>query len=126
MPNYDSQSFTPPAPLAKVIIRNPETGAELSEIPMLLDTGADVTLLLTEGVGLLGVTISSANQYELVGFDGSGSTTNVVNVTLIFQGKTFRGQFLLIDQAWGILGRNILNSVPLFFDGPRLIWDVRK
>ncbi len=126
MPNYDTQFFNPPAPLAKVVIRNPETGAELSDIPMLLDTGADVTLLPREVVELLGVTITTEKQYELVGFDGNSSSANVVNVTLVFQGKLFRGQFLLIDQAWGILGRNILNSLPIFFDGPQLFWDVRQ
>ena len=126
MPNYDSQSFNPPAPLAKVIIRNPETGAELSEIPMLLDTGADVTLLPKDVIELLGVTINSESSYELIGFDGNASTTNVVSVTLVFQGKVFRGQFLLIDQSWGILGRNILNSIPLLFDGPQLVWNIHK
>ena len=45
MPSYDSFLFTPPAPLARVIIRNPLSGATVSDVPMLLDTGADVTLL---------------------------------------------------------------------------------
>jgi hypothetical protein len=29
----------------------------------------------------------------------------------------------LLDQPWGILGRNVLNAVSLLFDGPRLVWD---
>ena len=40
----------------------------------------------------------------------------------VFGRRIFRGQFLLIDQPIGILGRNILNEVSLLFDGPRLEW----
>ncbi len=126
MPNYESESFTPPAPLAKVILRNIETGAELSDVPMLLDTGADATLIPKEVAELLGVAALTDQQYQLVGFDGSPSFAEVVQVALVFQGKVFRGQFLLIEQEWGILGRNILNVFPLLFDGPRLVWDVNK
>jgi len=45
MPKYDTENFDPPAPVAYVSIRDPETGASLSDVPMLIDTGADVTLL---------------------------------------------------------------------------------
>ena len=126
MPNSDSERFVPPAPLAKVILRNIETGAELSDVPMLLDTGADATLIPKEVVELLGIAVMTDQQYQLVGFDGSASFAEVVQVALVFQGKVFRGQFLLIEQEWGILGRNILNALPLLFDGPQLVWDINK
>lgn len=45
MPKYDTENFEPPAPVAHVSVRDPETGASLSKVPMLIDTGADVTLL---------------------------------------------------------------------------------
>ena len=38
---YDAVWCAPPAPLARVRLRNPETGAEVIEVSMLLDTGAD-------------------------------------------------------------------------------------
>jgi len=44
MPDYDAENFEPPAPVAYVTLRNPATGALLSDVPMLIDTGADVTL----------------------------------------------------------------------------------
>lgn len=37
--------FTPPAPLALITLRNIATGASASDVPMLLDSGADVSLL---------------------------------------------------------------------------------
>jgi hypothetical protein len=45
MPAYDATLFAPPAPLARVTLRNPVSGAVLPDVPMLLDSGADVTLV---------------------------------------------------------------------------------
>ena len=126
MPAYDTSRFEPPAPLAQVTLRNPETGALQMEVPMLLDSGADVTLVPQATANLLRVVIVPGRRYELVGFDGNISFAPVVRLELLFLGRTFRGQFLVIEQEWGILGRNILNAIPLLFDGPRLIWDEKR
>ena len=48
MPDYDTKSYDPPAPVAHVILRHPATGASLSKAPMLMDTGVDVSLLPRE------------------------------------------------------------------------------
>jgi hypothetical protein len=45
MPAYDATQFDPPAPLAQVTLRNPDNGAIRPDVPMLLDSGADVTLI---------------------------------------------------------------------------------
>jgi len=45
MPAYDATQFDPPAPVAGVAIRSRESGVTLSGVIMLLDSGADVTLL---------------------------------------------------------------------------------
>jgi hypothetical protein len=37
-------------------------------------------------------------------------------------GKTFRGQFLVVDARHGILGRNILNAISVLLDGPAQNW----
>lgn len=123
MPAYDETWFDPPAPLAQVKLRHPDNGATRSNVPMLLDSGADVTLVPRTVVDLLGATIVPGPQYELIGFDGSASSVQAVRLELLFCGRMFRGQFLLIDQAWGILGRNVLNAVPILLDGPHLEWN---
>ena len=41
---------------------------------------------------------------------------------LLMLGRTFRGQFLVVDQQVGILGRNILNALALLLDGPQQTW----
>ena len=123
MPHYDSTRFDPPAPLSQVTLRNPDNAALSSDVPMLLDSGADVTLIPQMTLGRLGITSVQDKHYELIGFDGNTSFAPVVQLELIFCGRTFRGQFLIINQEWGILGRNVLNSVPLMLDGPNLTWD---
>jgi hypothetical protein len=121
MPDYDATQFSPPAPVASVTLRNPENGTVRADVVMLLDTGADITLLPQSIVGELGL-IYSADGYELSDFEGRTSTARAVRAELIFLELTFRGQFLLIEQDWGIIGRNILNVVSLTFDGPKLSW----
>lgn len=123
MPTYDTTRFDPPAPVAQVILRNPDNMTIQSNVPMLLDSGADVTLIPQTAVASLNVAIVSERRYELAGFDGNVSLAPVVWLDLLFCGRTFRGQFLLIDEPWGILGRNVLNAIPLLFDGPHLVWN---
>ena len=48
---------------------------------------------------------------------GTGATVQDVPMLLD------RGQFLLIDQEWGILRRNILNAISLILDGPDQSWN---
>jgi predicted aspartyl protease len=122
MPAYDAVLFDPPAPVAYVTLRNGKTGAVWSEVPMLLDTGADVTLVPRQVIDRVGGVIVPEKNYELVGFDGTASFASVVRLELLFLDRTFKGQFLLIEEPRGILGRNILNRVPLLLDGPHLTW----
>ena len=45
-----------------------------------------------------------------------------ITAELVVLGKSFRGQFLLIDGWHGVLGRNVLNNLSLLFDGPARKW----
>lgn len=126
MPVYDTSRFQPPAPLANVTLRNQETGATWTDVPMLLDTGADLTLVPQTVLEHLGLQPDPSRQFGLRGFDGSTSFAQIVQLELIFLGKRFRGPYLLIEQEYGIIGRNILNSVRLVLDGPMQTWDEFK
>jgi predicted aspartyl protease len=123
MPNYDSTGFNPPAPLARVTLGNQSTGATRTDVPMLLDTGADVTLVPRWVIDQLDLSPVPGKGFELVGFDGTTSLAQVCQAELIFLNRTFRGQFLLIENEWGILGRNVLNAVSLCLEGTRLNWE---
>jgi hypothetical protein len=126
MPAYDVRFFNPPAPLAGVNLRNPENDQTLADVPMLIDSGADVTLIPQRSVHLLRMQIDPNAGYELMGFDGSKSVARVVNLDLVFLNRVFRGRFLVVNQEWGILGRDVLNHVAVLLDGPRLTWDEQE
>jgi hypothetical protein len=124
MPAYDAVRFDPPAPLAQVTLRNLATGKRWPDVPMLLDSGADVTLVPRAVLDQLDLAVLTDKQYELIGFDGETRTASAVQLELLLAGRVFKGSFLLIEQDWGIIGRNILNALPLIFDGPQQMWEV--
>src|SRR5262245_58546414 len=106
MQTYDSAQFDPPAPIAHVKVTSQLLGTVIQQVPMLLDTGADVSLLPRAHVESL--VSSAATEYELEAFDGTRSMAQAVTVELEFLGKTFRGQYLLTNNWYGVLGRNVL------------------
>ena len=122
MPAYDSKVFHLPAPIARVSLRALDNGASVTDVPMLIDSGADVTLIPGTFINELRLEVEQNESYELMSFDGQKSTTKSVLLDLIFQTRTFRGRFLLIDSETGILGRNVLNHFALVLDGPGLSW----
>jgi len=124
MPQYDSQQFEPPAPVAEVTLRNRQTGKTCEGVLMLLDTGADVSLIPEWSVQQLELTTIPDKKYELVSFDGQVRTAPVVDLEMVFLDKTLRGRYIPVNQSWGIIGRNILNLFSLRFDGPGEVWEI--
>jgi len=123
MPAYDGERFFPPAPVALVTLRNATTGTVASNVPMLLDSGADATMVPEKIVAGLGIDTSATQQFEVTGIEGTSMVAKAVSLELLFLGRRFRGEFLLTPNDCGILGRNTLNRIPLLLDGPRLVWD---
>ncbi len=126
MPEYDAENFDPPAPVAYVNSQNPATGVLLSDVPMLIDTGADATLLPSNAVEQLGIATENDSDFEVQVFDGEIKRLKVAKLELYILGKKFAGEYLLIDRPIGILGRNILNNVRILLDGPRGKWNEQK
>jgi hypothetical protein len=124
MQAYESDRFDPPAPLAFVTVKAVDSDLVIHGVPMLLDTGADVSLLPRPSIEAL--VSPNAEEWELQGFDGTKSTSSVVRAELQFLGKSFRGEFLLVDGWHGVLGRNVLNNLRILFDGPSQTWAEQK
>jgi hypothetical protein len=97
-------------------------GTTVPGVLLLLDTGADATLLPRAAIVQLGIQPDPALQYDLIGFDGNRTSAQAVDLDMIFLQKAFRGRYLLIDAARGILGRDVLASVVLLLDGPAKEW----
>ncbi|HSZ55381.1 MAG TPA: hypothetical protein VK797_06960 [Tepidisphaeraceae bacterium] len=122
MPGYDATHFDPPAPVAEVSLRDTAGGQLLPNIFLLLDTGADVTLLPRAAVERLGIQTLAGQDCEIVGFDRSRSVAQAAELDMIFLNKAYRGRYLLIDDERGILGRDVLANVVLLLDGPGQQW----
>ncbi len=99
-----------------------EGGERLRDVKMLLDTGSGITLLPRASLNALGIDPSGIKEYELVGFDGHITKSKIFHLQVIFIGKRFTENFCAIDDAVGIIGRDILNRIPILYDGPNLEW----
>jgi len=64
MPKYDDIRFAPPAPVAYVTLRIPGSDKAIDDVPLLIDSGADVTLLPQATIDLLGITADSSESYS--------------------------------------------------------------
>jgi hypothetical protein len=122
MPIYDAARYDPPAPVARVTLIDNARGKSIPDVPMLIDSGADVTLLPRASVNSLGVTPIAGVHVALLGFDGTKTTSDAVDLDMVFLRKAFRGRYLLIDDTHGVLGRDVLAAVALLLDGPAQEW----
>ena len=122
MTSYDALNYDPPAPIAEVALRDLATGAMVANVLLLIDTGADTTLLPRIAVERLGVKPVSNIKCQLQGFDGKRTIAQAVDVDMIFLKKAYRGRYLLIDDDQGVLGRDVLADLVLLLDGPGQGW----
>jgi predicted aspartyl protease len=124
MPVYHLNYSQTAAPIARVIVHNPNHPTLKTEALMLLDTGADVTLLPAAIIASAGIESIPDFYEELLAFDNSKVFAQVVVAAIQLEGRTIKGQFPIIEQSIGVIGRNVLNLFPLLFDGPRLTWEI--
>ena len=126
MADYDKLNFDPPAPVAYVTIRNVQSGIEINDLPMLIDTGADVTLLPIWATKQISLHEDESKSFATIGFDGTIGQSIAVTAEMTLLKKKFRGKFLVIENEIGIIGRNILNSLTLVLDGKHLAWNEKQ
>jgi hypothetical protein len=90
MPDDDTIQFDPPAPVAYVEFCHGTNSVSVSDVPMLSDTDADVTLIPWEVANNLGVTPVVNKLYELEGFDGQARMTEYVSLEMICLGENLK------------------------------------
>ena len=119
MPRYDAR-FAPPTPVATINLRSVDRRKRVSNVAMFIDSGADVTCLPASAVSQLG--LPNQGDREVTAFDGSESVAGSVECELLFLRQVYRGIYLIVDDQYGLLGRDVLNRVSLLLDGPQLSW----
>ncbi len=92
MPAHDDRLFSPPAPVVQVKLRHPASGKDQSDISMLMDSGADVTLVPKSAADSLEFE-RSTTKYELVAFDGATSVSEAVHAELFFWEESSKDSF---------------------------------
>jgi hypothetical protein len=119
MPRYDAR-FDPPAPVAAINLRSVDRRKRVSNVAMFIDSGADVTFLPAAAVSQLG--LPNQGDREVTAFDGSEGVAGSVECEVLFLGQVYRGVYLIVDDQYGLLGRDVLNRVSLVLNGPGLNW----
>lgn len=125
---YDT-TYEPPAPTARVAFAQVGAGPDAArvEAQMLVDTGADISLIPRAVVDAINAT-ASGRTMEVMSFDGHKSARPVV-AALMYLGKyKMSVEFLLHDEGeiTGVIGRNILNLLYVVLDGPTAVWSLGR
>jgi predicted aspartyl protease len=91
------------------------------DVPVLLDTGSDVSIVPRSVASSVGASTFQPDT-RLEFFDGTDTSAEAAILTIELLRFRFQGDFVVGDRPYGILGRNILNSLTVTFDGPNLTW----
>ena len=122
-----SQEYFPPAPVVPVTLAVPEA-APPGRAPFvaLIDTGADGTFVPTSFLEELGVpTVYMTNVRSHLG--DTVHRMSVYKVDLIFFDVIRLPGMEVVGDDWGpqiILGRNAVNRLRLFLDGPNRLSEI--
>ena len=109
--------------MAQVCFRNIASGAVAQDVPMLMDTGADASIVPMSVVTSLKNPLIADRQLEVQSFDDTLSRMSLTVLEIEFCSRKIKGEFLVLDQPYGILGRNTLNKFKLLLDGPNKTWE---
>lgn len=120
MPGYRADGFDPPAPFAWTTVRG-RTGLRQSDVPFLIDTGSDLSVIPRSAALAVDAPVFPSKT-GLQFFDGSRVESEAADLTIELLRFTFSGLFVVSDETYGVIGRDILNNLTVTFDGPNLTW----
>ena len=116
--------ISPPAPFVYLTVRNPEHDLASPEMPALLDSGADRTVIPGKLVTALRL---SALRTMLVG--GLGNDPHQLFMySVVIQMRTLQSMEVEViahdDESFVLLGRDVLNQLRIVLDGPNQVLEI--
>lgn len=123
MTAYD-KGYDPAFPVLQIEVSSHRRGAAVRSVAVLLDTGADGTILPSEV--LQAVEARYVEQRQLRGILGQSQVVDVYSVTLHIGSQRIYGVRAVSAPAGvePLLGRDVLNQLRVTFDGPAEIVEI--
>lgn len=121
MPSYERSGFDPPASVVNARLLGPN--GTRADVPLLLDSGADVSVVPLSAVRAVGASIRP-NRTPIRFLGEKEIFVDEADLAVEFLRYRFRGTFLVIESSYGVLGRNVMNALLITLDGPRLQWSM--
>lgn len=115
---YDA-SYFPPIPVLSIRLYSPVTDRFVGPFQALVDSGSDATLVPLTHLQAIGAEESAPGW--LIGITGHRQPVSLYFVDDYFDKQAFPGIRVMADKTASevILGRDVLNKLPLFLDGPQ-------
>jgi predicted aspartyl protease len=119
-----NRQVTPPAPFVHVSVRCPETGQAVTDLPSLIDTAADRSVIpgrLVEELGLIPL-----DELPVCGFGGNSRLVLSYLVELTIRDLPPHLVEVLAhpEEPHVLLGRDIMNQHRIILDGPGLALEI--
>ena len=118
---YERLTYSPAAAVLPIVVSVPADNASLGsqQVTALCDTGADITCFPARMVAALG--LLEVDEIEVSGYEGEPELKSVYAARLqVSGGPTQIVRAVVRDSDETLLGRDVLNSFRLEFDGPGL------
>ena len=120
---YQDQ-IVPPAPFVLVAVSNSQTGQTRTDLPAQLDTAADRTVLPAALVGELDLPRTGTITVEGIGGIVATMALHQADVKMPGLASSTIEVAVSDGESWILIGRDILNSVRIVLDGPRLLLEI--
>jgi hypothetical protein len=116
--------LNPPAPFAKVTVRCPATGSQAPDLPALVDSGSDRTILPGRVVAALGLVEDGRLHFQGFGGDVVELPVFLVEIHVHDLPKVLVRAGLGANEPHILLGRDVLNALKILLNGPKLLMDL--
>ena len=116
---YQTVGYRFPIPIVPVRFRRLAESIATESYTAIIDTGADMTIAPAKI--LIDLEAQDVQETNLISQWGDAHPVVLYLVDLDINGQIFPGVFVAGDETASevILGRNLLNLLPLFLDGPQ-------